>query len=127
MRYFIAFTLLAGGVIHLLPVAGVLGTERLFTLYGVPVTEPNLAILLRHRAVMFGLIGGVMILSIVKPAMQPLAFALGLLSVTSFLYIASSVGQYNLQVSRVVVVDILALVCLLAGSAAYAYAHLRQP
>ncbi len=127
MRYFIAFTLLAGGVIHLLPVAGVLGTERLFALYGVPVTEPNLAILLRHRAVMFGLIGGVMILSIVKPAMQPLAFALGLLSVTSFLYIASSVGQYNLQVSRVVVVDILALVCLLAGSAAYAYAHLRQP
>lgn len=127
MRYFIAFTLLAGGVIHLLPVAGVLGTERLFALYGVLVSEPNLVILLRHRAVMFGLIGGVMILSIFKPAMQPLAFAVGLLSVTSFLYIASSVGQYNPQVSRVVVADIMALVCLLAGSAAYAYAHQRQP
>lgn len=126
MRLFIAVMLLVGGVIHLLPVAGVLGAERLFALYGVPVTEPNLTILLRHRAVLFGLIGGLVILSIFKPALQPLAFGVGLLSVISFLYIAFNVGQYNPQLSRVVAVDVIALACLVAGSAAYAYMRLRQ-
>ena len=121
MRYFIAFTLLVGGVLHLLPFVGVLGTERLASLYGVSITEPSLAILLRHRAVLFGLVGGLMVLAIFRPALQPVAFVVGLLSVSSFLYLAWSVGQYNSLLSRVVAADILALVCLLAGAAVFAY------
>ena len=121
MRYFIAVTLLVGGVIHLLPLVGVLGTERLASLYGVSIAEPSLAILLRHRAMLFGLIGGLMVLATFRPTLQPVAFVFGLLSVSSFLYLAWSVGQYNSLLSRVVVADILALVCLLAGAAVYAY------
>jgi hypothetical protein len=121
MRYFIAVTLLVGGVIHLLPLVGVLGTDRLASLYGVSIDEPNLAILLRHRAVLFGLIGGLMVAAVFKPALQPVAFAFGLLSVSSFLYLARTAGGYNSLLSRVVAADILALVCLLAGAAAYAY------
>jgi len=121
MRYFIAFTLLVGGVIHLLPLVGVLGTDRLASLYGISVAEPSLAILLRHRAVLFGLVGGFMVLAVFKPPWQPLAFAFGLLSVSSFLYLAWSVGRYNSLLSRVVAADVLALACLLAGAAVYAY------
>lgn len=121
MRHVITFTLLAGGLIHLLPTVGVLGTERLAFLYGVSVVDPNSAILMRHRAVLFGLIGGLMILAIFKPVLQPAAFAIGLLSVISFLYLAWSVGQYNALLARVVAVDIVALACLLAGSVACVY------
>ena len=49
------------------------------------------------------------------------AFAFGLLSVSSFLYLAWSVGRYNSLLSRVVAADVLALACLLAGAAVYAY------
>lgn len=126
MRHFIAATLLAGGLIHLLPLVGVLGTERLATLYGVPVQDPNSAILMRHRAVLFGLIGGLMVLAIFKPALQPVAFGVGLLSVSSFLYLAWSVGHYNAQLSRIVAVDLLALGVLVAGALAWAWAESAQ-
>ena len=120
MRHFIAATLFVGGIIHLLPIVGVLGAERLSSLYGVSVTDPNALILLRHRAVLFGVIGGLMILAIFKPSLQPLAFVIGLISVSAFLYIAWSVGQYNALVSRVVMADIVALACLIAGAVACA-------
>ena len=121
MRYFVAVTLLVGGAIHLLPLVGVLGADWLALLYGLPIVEPNLAILMRHRAVLFGLVGGLMVFAIFKPALRPVALAVGLLSVSSFLYLAWSVGQYNALLSRVVAADILALVCLLAGAAVHAY------
>lgn len=124
MRTFIAATLLVGGVIHLLPLVGVLGTERLASLYGISVQDPNSAILMRHRAVLFGLIGGLMVMAMFKPALQPAAFAIGLLSICSFLYIAWSVGHYNAQLSRIVVVDLLAFACLLAGAIACAWTAL---
>jgi hypothetical protein len=119
MRYFVAVTLLVGGAIHLLPLVGVLGADWLALLYGLPIVEPNLAILMRHRAVLFGLVGGLMVFAIFKPALRPVALAVGLLSVSSFLYLAWSVGQYNALLSRVVAADILALVCLLAGAAVH--------
>ena len=45
------------GIIHLLPLSGVLGAERLAALYGLPFAESYPAILMRHRAVLFGLLG----------------------------------------------------------------------
>jgi hypothetical protein len=41
------------GLIHILPVTGVLGAEKLELLYGTQVTDTNMEILLRHRAVLF--------------------------------------------------------------------------
>ena len=53
MRYLTAAALVVVGVIHLLPPAGVLGKAQLETLYGVPLQDANLVILMRHRAVLF--------------------------------------------------------------------------
>lgn len=121
MRYLISAMLVIVGVIHLLPVAGVLGSERLASLYGISVVEPNLAILMRHRAVLFGLLGLFMLFAAFKPSLQIAALVAGFVSVVSFLALAWSVGDYNAEIGRVVVADIVALVCLLVGLAAYAY------
>jgi hypothetical protein len=113
--------LVVGGVIHLLPLSGVLGSERLAALYGLPFDEPNLAILMRHRAVLFGLLGLFLCVAAFRPAWQTIAFVAGFISVVSFLWLARSVGGYNASVARVVVADVVALACLVIGMAAQLY------
>jgi hypothetical protein len=119
MRYFVSAMLMIVGVIHVLPLSGALGAERLSALYGLSFHEPNLAILMRHRAVLFGLLGVFFILAAFRTEFQLLAFIAGFISVISFLWLAWSVGGYNVQVGRVFIADIVALVCLVLGFVAY--------
>lgn len=77
MRYLISATLLIVAVIHLLPLVGVLGAPRLTALYGISFDDANLAILMRHRAVLFGLLGAFLAFAAFRPTLQPLAFLAG--------------------------------------------------
>ena len=120
MRFIIPAMLVAVGIIHILPLSGVLSATRLFDLYGISFDDPNLEILMRHRAVLFGLLGMFLISSAFLPNLQLAALITGFVSVVSFLYLAYSVGGYNDQVNRIVIADKAALVCLLVGSIAYA-------
>jgi len=118
MKYVVAASLLVVGVIHLLPLAGVLGAERVAQLYGVAVEDPNLAILMRHRSVLFGLLGGFLVVAAFVPTLQTAALTAGFVSVVSFLALAWSTSGYNDAIGRVVAADLLALACLVAGAAA---------
>lgn len=104
------------GIIHLLPVSGVLGVERLAALYGVSLGDPNLEILMRHRAVLFGLLGLFLLYSAFQPALQTWAIIAGLVSVVSFIAIAWSVGGFNAPVRKVVIADLIAVVALLGAA-----------
>ena len=115
MRYVVSAVLVIVGVIHLLPLSGVFGEERLSALSGISVAAPNLALLLRHRAVLFGLFGVFLVLSALRPSLQPIAFVGGPISVLSFLLLAWPVGSFNAEVSRVSYVDVAALVYLCVG------------
>jgi len=121
MRYVAAAMLVIVGVIHLLPLTGALGAERLTALYGVSLPDSDLLILMRHRAVLFGLLGLFLICAAFRRSMQPAAFIAGFVSVLSFLFLAWSVGGYNAQIARVFVADIVALGCLMTGVCAYVY------
>ena len=88
MRHVVSAMLLLVAAIHILPLAGVLGAEQIARLYGISASEPNLAILMRHRAVLFGLIGALLMFAAFKPALQPVAFVAGFVSVGSFLLLA---------------------------------------
>lgn len=122
MAIIISATLIIVGVIHLLPLAGVLGAGRLKQLYGIAFDEPNLIILMRHRAVLFGMLGSFLVFSAFNPLWQPLAFLAGWLSVLSFLALAWSAGGYNHHTARVVKADLVALAALLLGTALLAFA-----
>ncbi|MFP2895924.1 phosphopantetheine adenylyltransferase [Corallococcus sp. 4LFB] len=125
MRHVVSTMLVFVGVIHLLPLPGVLGSERLAALYGLSFTEPNLAILMRHRAVLFGLLGLFLVFAAFQPSLQPAAFTAGFVSVISFLWLAGSVGGYNAQLARVFMADIAALIFLLVGVAAHIAERVR--
>jgi hypothetical protein len=113
--------LIVVGIIHLLPLPGVLGGERLAALYGLSFGEPNIALLMRHRAVLFGLLGAFLLLAAFKPAWHLLALVAAAVSVLSFLALAwLAGGAFNTQIQRVVVADIVALVCLAVAAIVHA-------
>ena len=119
MRFLVSASLVLVGIIHLLPLSGAMGAERLAALYGLDFSEPNLSILMRHRAVLFGLFGAFLVFAAFKPSLQAIAFVAAFVSVLSFLLLAWSSGGYNPLVGRVVTADLVALVTLVIGAAAY--------
>ena len=56
MRFVVPAVLLLVALIHALPLLGVVSAARVSSLYGIAVQDSNLEILMRHRAVLFGLL-----------------------------------------------------------------------
>lgn len=119
MRRVVTAMLIVVAIIHWLPLAGVLGGERLAALYDVAIDDRNLEILLRHRAVLFGLFGAFLLHAAIRPSLQPLAFVAGFVSVVSFLVLGGLAGEANAALRRVFVADGIALVCLAVGLVAF--------
>ena len=124
MRYGVPLILVLVAVVHALPLVGVLGAGKLAQLYGTPVPDAGLELLLRHRAVLFGLLAAFMGYAAMRPGLHRLALVAGLVSVVSFLLLAwlqrgSGLGA---PLAVVVRVDAVALALLVAGVAV----HLRQ-
>jgi len=110
-------------VIHALPITGVLGAGKLSQLYGINIDDPNLVLLLRHRAVLFGLLSAFLAYAAVRPDLQGIALVAGLVSVVSFLLLAPPTGSLTPGIVTVVRADWVALVLLLAGAAVHVTAH----
>ena len=119
MRVLLILSLVAGGLVHLLPLIGVLGNERLAQLYGVQVTGADLSLLLRHRAVLFGIIGLLMLCAVPIPAWRLPALMAGIVSILSFIVLAWSGGAINEALTRVLRVDLVLLPLLLLGLVGY--------
>ncbi len=115
--------LLVAGVIHLLPVPGVLGAGTLSRLYGIDVADPNTAILLQHRALMFGIVGVLMLAAIPWTSLRLAALSVGLASAASFIAVALWIGGFNGAITRVVVADAVATVSLVLGLVAHLLAN----
>jgi hypothetical protein len=118
MRIISIVGLFVAGVIHLLPIPGVMGASQLTLLYGIEVSDPNVAILLQHRALLFGVLGGLMLSGIVLPRLRIPALVVGLCSAASFIGVALAVRGYNASIHRVMTADVLATILLAAGLAA---------
>lgn len=111
-RLIASAAVLLAGAIHVLPLLGVVGAEQIGVLYGVEMDDSNLAVLMRHRAVLFGLLGSLLIAAAFRPHLMRLAIAGGSISAVSFLVLALSEGGLNDAMNRVLMADVVALVCL---------------
>jgi hypothetical protein len=116
MRWWSPVLLALVGLVHLLPVTGAFGAPQLERLYGVSIADPNLLVLMRHRAVLFAIVGGLLLAAAARADWRPLAITVGIVSVGSFLLIAWTVGGYNALIARVVWIDVVALGLLLAAA-----------
>jgi hypothetical protein len=119
MRHVAALMLLLVALVHLLPLPGVLGSARLERLYGMPIEGPDLAILMRHRAVLFGLLGLYQLWAVFHPEHRTAAFLAGIVSLAAFLALVHSTPGHNAKVARVAMIDVVALGLALVGLAAH--------
>ena len=111
-------TLLAvAGLLHLPPVAGVLGSRTIERLYGVTVDQPSIAILLRHRSVLFGLIGALLIAAVWSDSLRPAAIAGAFISDVTFLAVTGDPRRLDHMMRRVAIVDIASIVLLVTATA----------
>ena len=111
--------MLVVAIIHLLPISGFFGIDRLTSLYGIDITNGNLEILMRHRAMLFGMLGGFIAYAAFNPAMQPIAFLAAFISIASFFFLSFSVGDFNESIRKVVIADIVATVALVGAIVLY--------
>ena len=114
-RRLVAAALLATGLIHLIPSIGLLGATVLERLYGVEVTDPVTVLLLRHRAVLFGLLGLGLVVAAFRQHWQRVGLVAGLASTVSFIALALAAPSQTPQITRVVLFDAVAVVLLLAA------------
>jgi hypothetical protein len=126
MKYISITALLIAGLIHLLPIPGVLGTANLGRLYGITVSDPNTAILLQHRALLFGVLGMLMLSAIPFPFLRVTAMLVGFVSAASFIVVALWVGNYGAEIKRVVIADVIAVLLLAGGLASEIFIRSAQ-
>lgn len=115
MRHVVTALFLIAGLVNFLPVIGVLGEARLESLYGIDVAGDDLLLLMRHRAVLFGILGGFMMLAAFRAHWRTTATAAGLISMVSYLILALPLASHGAPIQKVFWMDVVAVVLLLAG------------
>lgn len=107
--------LIVVGIIHILPLAGVIGMSQLEELYGIKPSDVNVQLLLQHRAVLFGLLGGFVLASAFRHKWKNTSFVAATVSVLSFLLLAFAIDNLNPHLHRVVMIDFFALLVIVVG------------
>jgi hypothetical protein len=121
MRHLWSVLVLVAAAINLAPVAGAASPERMGAFYGINLDDPSLQILMRHRAILFGGVGGLLLLAAFHRPLRTLGYVVGFSSMLSFLLIAWLVGEYNAEIQRVIVIDVVGIAALAGAGLIHAF------
>lgn len=111
--------LLMVAAIHFVPIGGFFGARRLEALYAIDVSDPNLVLLMRHRAILFGILGAFFAYAAFVPSLQPLAFLGAAVTMASFFYLAFVANEVSPAVRKIVIGDVVATVALIGAVTLY--------
>lgn len=115
LERFTIVLLIGVGLINFIPVLGVFSAQRLQSLYGLGELDAQLTLLMRHRALLFGLLGAVILASALIPSLRWVAYPLALISMIGFIVLAPPVAQLGDPLRAVIRADWLGIaLCLLA-------------
>jgi hypothetical protein len=109
------FCLVVVGLINFAPAIGVISAQKLESAYSVTLAGNDLVILMRHRALLFGILGAFIIYSAFNPHYQPAAMIMGGVSMVGFALLVLATGGYNEAVGKVLFIDILGIMFLVAA------------
>jgi len=110
------------GIINFIPSLAVILPAKIKTAYSIEIPNANYELLLRHRAVLFGIIGGFMIYAAIFKKYYDLATLFGMISMVSFLALYFiGAGAINAEISSVMKIDAFAIVILAIGFLLYKF------
>lgn len=116
MELIYRITLFMAGLINILPALLAFLPEKISRSYGIEIPNTNYELLLRHRAILFGIIGGLMIYSALIKKHYELSTIAGLVSMVSFIIIYFLIGKdINSELKKVMIIDVVATVILCVG------------
>lgn len=107
------------GLVNFIPSALALFPDRISKSYGIVLSGADLELLLRHRAILFGIIGGLMIYSSLKKKYYTMAVSIGMISMLSFLILYFLIGGVNQELGKVMQIDAGAVLILVVGIALF--------
>ena len=113
MAKLIMTCLIIVGLINFIPVIGVLSSQKLESSYSISLISNDLIILMRHRALLFGVLGGFVLYSAFVVAYQGAAMVMAATSMIGFALLVFFVGEYNQSIFNVLVVDLIGIAFLL--------------
>jgi hypothetical protein len=103
------------GLIHVLPLAGLFGRPLLERAYGITLGEGHdLAILMQHRALLFGLLAAACFAAVAVPGWRWPAGIAALISMLGFVLIAA-LQAHGLPITKVMRIDVGAALLLSFG------------
>ncbi|MFC4605586.1 hypothetical protein [Rhodococcus kronopolitis] len=113
-----ALLLVVVGVVHVLPGVVALSPRRAPAVYGITLDDPDLVLLLRHRAIVLALIGVGLIIGAFTPPVRPVVVGAALISLVSFigLTVRARPGGVNAETRRVAWIDVGAVGLLVIAS-----------
>ncbi len=118
MRRHVGSALLAAaGLLNTAPVLGALAPRKMYAAYGITPAGPDLEVVLRHRAVLFAVVGVSSVVAVFRPALRPIAIGANAISFGGFLALVIADGSVGPGLMRVAAVDVAGLIVLGAGAA----------
>lgn len=122
MELLFRICLFTAGIINALPAILAFFPSKMANSYGIALPDANYELLLRHRAVLFGMVGGWMIYAAISKKGYSTALVVGLVSMLSFLVLYKLVqGPVNAELTKVAKIDVVGIVILLVGFVCYKF------
>lgn len=114
---YIAVSYFVSGLINLAPAIGAVSNSQLARLYGIAIAGPELSLLLRHRALLLGIVGVLLLVAAFREQLRTTAGLAGLFSMLSFVAIALVTPTDSSNLDRVAVIDAITSAALLIAIA----------
>lgn len=104
--------LLVVGLLNLTPAIVFFSPERVSSLYGIELSGTDLSVLMRHRAILLGLLGAALIYAAFRRDILVPVIVAAFVGKLAFLFLTYSSQGVNAEIGRVAVFDIVAVALL---------------
>jgi heme A synthase len=119
MELIFRITLFVAGIINFIPTSLAFFPKKIKDSYGIDVTSTNLELSLRHRAILLGIVGGLMVFSALSKKYYGVSVIIGGISMLSFIILYFAIGGINNELKKVMIFDAVAMGILAIGSFCY--------
>lgn len=111
-KYVYPVCLFLVGLIHLIPSRILLQSDFIEKLYGIEVHDPNIKLIVLHRAFFFLFIGVFTILASFLPKFYDFAFCISFVSMSSFIVLYFLISHENPKFDPIFKIDLFLVIIL---------------